>query len=505
MLAFTLEKLFREYGAGGKLTLDKYAAMGGVGGSKDRALVEALRAAGSDGFLANLRRLIVPFLATWNPVSGAASRLVGREADLLSGNRASLAPLADALVESRLLTRSRDSIEIAHEALLRRAPIAGWLDEQKEALKLRDDVLREAEDWKVAGKAIRDLLRRGERLQAALDLLDDPDFAIALRPAREYLAACRKLESSTKWRARRGQVVLMGLMASMIIGLLGWINQDFIKEQINWYWTMRPYMLANFRPFALSAQATRSLKPGDPFRECAKDCPEMIVIGIGAFEMGSPETEKGRESNEGPMRRVLLNHPFAVSTYDITFDEWDVCAATGGCAQVLDNGFGRGRKPAISMTWDEAKQYVSWLSLMTGQQYRLLSEAEYEYAARAHTTTPYSWGDDIGKSMANCNGCGSQWDNRETSPVGSFAPNGFGLYDMHGNVWKWLEDCYDDNLSSIPLDGSPRTLTDCNRHAQRGGAWYNQPVDLRSAYRTGNVAAFRDTGLGLRVARTLIP
>ena len=155
---------------------------------------------------------------------------------------------------------------------------------------------------------------------------------------------------------------------------------------------------------------------------------------------------------------MTIAKPFAVSKFEVTFDEWDTCARYGGCrTDVSDFGFGRGQRPVIKVTWDDAQQYVAWLSKMTGEPYRLLTEAEYEYATRAGTTTAYPWGDDIGTNKANCNGCGSQWDNKQTAPVGSFAPNGFGLFDMVGNVWEWVEDCYNDNYNGAPTDGSAWT------------------------------------------------
>ena len=161
-----------------------------------------------------LRRLIVPNLATWDPQAGAAKRLVAREADLLSGDRANLAPLVEQLVRARLLTRSRDTLEVAHEALLRRKPITDWLEEQKDALKLRDDLLREAMEWANDGKETNDLVRRGERLEAALVLRDDPDFATSLAPAFEYLAACRNQEASATRRTRRTQRAIYGLLSA---------------------------------------------------------------------------------------------------------------------------------------------------------------------------------------------------------------------------------------------------------------------------------------------------
>ena len=142
---------------------------------------------------------------------------------------------------------------------------------------------------------------------------------------------------------------------------------------------------------------------------------------------------------------------------------------------------------------------------MTGRPYRLLTEAEWEYAARAGSTTAYFWGDEIGKGNANCSGCGSQWDDRETSPVGSFKPNAFSLYDMAGNVWQWVEDCYHDNYNGAPTDGSAWTIGDCNRRVVRGGSWYYSPQNLRSALRSWLTTINRDGNVGFRLGRTLNP
>ncbi|MEQ1696698.1 MAG: toll/interleukin-1 receptor domain-containing protein [Hyphomicrobiaceae bacterium] len=199
LLAFTLERLFSEFAADGELTLARYNAMGRIGGSIDRTLAEAQHKVGASA--ETLRRLVVPGLATWDPDPNvnAAKRLVPKETDLTGGDRTNLAPLAHALVEARLLTRNLDTLEVAHEALLRRPPIDGWLEAQKDALKLRDDVLKEAEEWKRDDKSAKDLVRRGERLKMATDLAANDDFTNALSPAKQYLEACREVEG----RARR--------------------------------------------------------------------------------------------------------------------------------------------------------------------------------------------------------------------------------------------------------------------------------------------------------------
>jgi formylglycine-generating enzyme required for sulfatase activity len=170
---------------------------------------------------------------------------------------------------------------------------------------------------------------------------------------------------------------------------------------------------------------------------------------------------------------------------------------------VSDVGWGRGPRPAINVSWHDAQTYVKWLFRITGKQYRLLSGAEYEYAARAGTRTAYPWGDEIGKGEANCNGCGSKWDGKLTAPVGSFAANSFGLYDMVGNVWEWTDDCWNPSYQDAPADGSPWTSGDCSVRVIRGGSWINNPSNLRSAFRTGSSAGSLGNDRGFRVARTL--
>src|SRR5437763_869100 len=181
----------------------------------------------------------------------------------------------------------------------------------------------------------------------------------------------------------------------------------------------------------------------------------MVVVPSGEFIMGSPRDEPGHSVVEESQHKVVFNKPFAVSKFELTFEEWDACAAYGNCDPLVsDGGFGRGKQPVIRLTWDDARRYVAWLSRMTGKPYRLLSEAEWEYAARAGTPTAYSWGDEIGNSKASCNGCGSHWDGKGTAPVGSFAPNQFGLHDMHGNVFERVEDCVHNDYNRSPDSGA---------------------------------------------------
>ena len=256
----------------------------------------------------------------------------------------------------------------------------------------------------------------------------------------------------------------------------------------------------------MTPSAERALKPKDMFKECDQ-CPEMVVVPAGTFTMGSPASESGRDIDESPQHTVTIAKPFAVARFPLTFDEWDACVADGGCNNYKpgDQGWGRGRLPVINVSWDAATAYAAWLSHKTGNAYRLLTESEWEYAARAGSRTAYYWGAEIGKGNANCNGCGSEWDNVKTSPVGSFAANAFGLYDMAGNVWQWVDDCYHNNYDRAPNDGSAWKSGDCSRRVVRGGSWISYPQLLRSAGRFWNTYDNRGNLLGFRLARTLAP
>jgi formylglycine-generating enzyme required for sulfatase activity len=232
----------------------------------------------------------------------------------------------------------------------------------------------------------------------------------------------------------------------------------------------------------------------------------MIVIPAGKFIMGSPENESDREANEGPPHEVTVAKPFAVSKFEVTFEEWDACVAAAACPRVPDS-WGRGEMPVINVSWRDAKQYVGWLSQLTGKEYRLLTESEWEYAARAGANTRYSWGDDPGMGNANCDGCGSRWDLQQTAPVGSFKPNALGLYDMHGNVWEWVEDSWHENYEGAPTDGSAWLRGgDPSFRVVRGGSWRNESArSVRAAVRAQRHANVRFDTLGFRVARTIRP
>jgi len=246
----------------------------------------------------------------------------------------------------------------------------------------------------------------------------------------------------------------------------------------------------------------RTLPPGSVFRDCG-DCPEMVVIPSGEFFMGSPKDEPKRANDEGPVHRVKFADRFAAGRYEVTFAEWDACVAQGGCGGYRpgDEGWGRGRRPVINVSWDAAQTYVQWLSRKTGQRYRLLSEAEWEYAARAGTTTPFSTGDTITTDQANFDGNGV--DRGKTIEVGSFRPNRFGLYDMHGNVWEWVEDCGNSSYGGSLRNGRAWLSIDCPSRVLRGGSWLDDPNYVRLAVRYRYDVGNRNNYNGFRLARTV--
>ncbi len=249
---------------------------------------------------------------------------------------------------------------------------------------------------------------------------------------------------------------------------------------------------------AASAAAQGGTAIGSAFHDCA-DCPEMVVVGPGSFIMGQYGVRRS-----SPPHQVTIGRGFSIGRYDVTFDEYDACVADHGCqGPTRDYGWGRGRRPVVDISWDDAVVYAAWLSHRTGRRYRLPSEAEYEYAMRAGSTDAFWFGNDIGRNAANCNGCGSAWDNRMTAPVGSFAPNAFGIYDAVGNISRWVQDQWHANYDGAPTDGSVWANGDPLRRVIRGGSWFNGPDFLHSAYRNADTSRVRNGKIGFRIARDL--
>jgi formylglycine-generating enzyme required for sulfatase activity len=295
----------------------------------------------------------------------------------------------------------------------------------------------------------------------------------------------------------------------------------------------------------LSAGEECALKPKAVFRECAQ-CPEMVVVPAGSFTMGSPAGEEGRYGDEGPQHVVKIGRPFAVGQFHVTVDQFAAfvaetrydagskCLAWNGDQWVekqggswRNPGFAQnGSHPTVCVNWNDAKAYVDWLVRKTGKPYRLLTEAEWEYAARARTEPgayPRFWFGNEEKDLCRYGNGADQtaktvvpgakdWPAAPcsdgyayTSPARAFPANGFGLLDMFGNAWQWTEDCYHESYDGAPADGSAFTTGDCSRHILRGGSWYYVPRLLRAADRNGNTPVYRSSFYGFRLGRTLTP
>ncbi|MGH8737811.1 MAG: formylglycine-generating enzyme family protein [Burkholderiales bacterium] len=271
-----------------------------------------------------------------------------------------------------------------------------------------------------------------------------------------------------------------------------------------------------------------ALAPGTSFRDC-KGCPEMVVIPAGSFVMGSPASEAGHGGDEAPQHRVTFALPFAVAKYATTRGEFArFVAETGyrvapGClikrngAWVDDRragwrrpGFAQTeRDPVVCMSWNDGEAYADWLRRKTGHSYALLTEAQWEYAARAGSTTTYYWGAQASRTYANYGAercCAPEIKGKDrwlhTAPSGSFAPNAFGLYDMHGNAWQWMQDCWHRNYDGAPADGSAWLSGSCVDRVMRGGSWNCGPSTIRAAGREVHDLSGRYSVVGFRVART---
>ncbi|HMB72116.1 MAG TPA: formylglycine-generating enzyme family protein [Gammaproteobacteria bacterium] len=273
-----------------------------------------------------------------------------------------------------------------------------------------------------------------------------------------------------------------------------------------------------------------AVKPGQQFREC-RNCPEMIVLPSGSFVLGSPEDEPLRRDNE-PQKTITFTEPFAMSATPVTWNQWEACVRDNRCdgagveiaLTTLPDGepnpnyadWGRGNRPVVGVSWYDAQAFVGWLNAKTGldDAYRLPSEAEWEYGARAGTTSAFPWGPvldyDYGNFGTDEEGLGGKAQGRdvwvaETSPVASFPPNAFGIYDMHGNVFEWTEDCYEADRAHTPPDGSANKEGNCANRVFRSGTFLSNPYMQRSARRGAPYPAILRgrNYLGFRVVRTL--
>jgi formylglycine-generating enzyme required for sulfatase activity len=520
LLAFTLERLQSQFGAGGKLTLTDYRdKLGGLSGAIQSAVNAVMGAQPSKSDLALARRLFVPSLVQVD--QDGVKRRVARRQDLPADAQA----LADRFVAQRLLVTDAGAIEVTHEAILRQWPaLSGWIAEDEQSLLVLDGVRAAAQEWATRSAGVRRqrsdrwLSHSGQRLKEARSIAARVDFAQVLDAnEHDYITACEKHERRQSGRRRlTTTIAVVAALAVQDVGLI-YVGGD-VRAAVERWW--------NYGRYAHLSAELMAVSPGTQFRDCrgsSTDCPLMVVIPDGTFLMGDPPgvtfgAEMGRPSE---ITRLISIARFAVSQNEISFIDWQKCVAGGGCrgaAEPHDAGWGRGSRPVINVSWEDATDYTHWLSTMTGQEYRLLSEAEWEYAARAGATadakqTAFSWGDiepvcsPAAANGAVFGGC----PERMTFPVGSFRSNLFGLHDMHGNVWEWVQDCYapydpgqrDGGAVELEVASSDRAASSCDLRVSRGGAFYNDAVYLLASERRQLGPGHRHEGLGFRVARTL--
>ena len=510
LLAFATQRLWHQYATTNRLTKANYDAVGGLRGLIEDAAERALRGIEpsqdlplpSSALSARIDQLgastFVPPLAQLNE-QGATIRRVSN----WDGFSEEQQELLDRFDRWRLIVRKGaetggGTVEVAHETLFREwGRLRDWLEPERMRLESLRGLKATARTWERHDKIPTYLDHRDVRLKDALELTRNPNYASRIDLIDgSYLEACQLAQNAERRAKFRGRVALSILATGLIGSALAWWQQDYLSA--------RYHHFVNVAPFILSEDAEQKLKHSETFSECRRDdlCPEMVVIPPGNFLMGTDSEHAGGYSV--PQHEVSIQKSFAVSKYEITFDQWDTCVSQKGCDEISDDGIGRGNQPALNVTWHDARRYVDWLSKITGKEYRLLSEAEWEYAARAGTNSAYHWGEQIGTNNANCRGCGSKWDDKKTAPVGSFAPNKFGLHDMHGNVLEWCADkwhmTYFDKLT---FDGEAWVSGNSTLRVLRGGAWRNEPPLLNVVARVGYPTDVRSELVGLRVARSI--
>ena len=234
----------------------------------------------------------------------------------------------------------------------------------------------------------------------------------------------------------------------------------------------------------------------ESFKDCG-DCPEMVELPLGSYVMGSNSIDQ----SETPPHRVNVSRPIAIGKYEVTVSEWNACVVSGGCDYKPGSAATSSRAPMRNISWTDAQQYVDWLTKTSGKTYRLPSEAEWEYAARAGTTTEFWWGNKPGKGQANCKDCGGPWERKFPADVDAFPANPYGLYGISGGVWEWSSDCWFSSHAGAPSDTRSRKKQNCRTRVLRGGSWKNDASYARTASRLGYDTDVRYFVNGLRVAR----
>jgi len=487
------------------VTRAAYDAIGGVEGAlaqRAQAAFEELTKNGRDNQQIQLFRRLFTRLVTLGEGVEDTRRVVdckelGSDAWELAQK---LAGESNRLVLISNAARNRETAEVVHEALIKNWPtLIEWVENDRRFQSWLRQLRPRVDEWLHNPGDEGTLLRGGPLAGAEVwlgqrrDELNDDERAyigagVALRETSVRQAEKQKIANERLQRLFRRFIRLTAAASAVLLVLGGfhlWIKENNGAATWDMGWTAlctRTWLLFH--------------KPPEP---------EMVSISGGKFTMGAPAREGDKA--ERPQHKVRVSK-FEIGKYDVTFAEYDLFTAATMREKASDRGWGREKRPVINVSWTDATAYIEWLNEEAGKNYRLPSEAEWEYAARAGTTTSFWWGRDIGKggTQVHCDGCGSQWDGKETAPVGYFKSNPWGLYDTAGNVWEWTADCWHETYQKAPADGSVWTDAnggDCDSHVVRGGSWTGSPQDRRSAKRLSNGTSAAASDQGFRLARDL--
>jgi formylglycine-generating enzyme required for sulfatase activity len=471
LMAFALSEIYEAGRADTELTHAAYEGFGGVKGAISQRAESTFMTLDAEA-QATLEQVFRGLLEVEEADTHWVSvRRRSRLSDIAPTPAA--ARLVTAFTDARLLIQDREQdgapvVEVAHEALLRNWPrLVNWIDKTADDLRLLKHLEQATAEWAAHNQSGTFLWPRVRWRQAQA-------MRKRLKPTLGE-SEQKFLRCSWGRSALRSASLAAGLAAVTLVGAF--------------------FLWSN----------SRNLTPGEALDVLALELglhsvvePEMIEVSAGTFLMGAKEDEPNSQPNEKPQREVTMEL-FWIGKYEVTFDEYDLFANVTGRGRVGDQGWGRGKRPVINVSWEDAVAYAKWLSNETGRNYCLPTEAEWEYAARAETTTRYWWGDELGRNRANCTDCGSKWNGNQTAPVGSFEANPFGLHDTAGNVWEWTCSEYRD-----PYDGSERRCASGGggRRVLRGGSWVDFGRVLRSAYRHAfSDPDFRIGFFGFRLAR----
>lgn len=487
LLAFILEQLYLQYGSDGDLRLDEYHKLGGLRGAFEAAIAAAFQdptrfptiPANPEDRDRILRKAFIPLLVTIDQETENPKRRVAQ----WDGFPPQSYPLLERLIDARLLSRDKRgsaeqgveqvAVEISHEALTRHwEQLKSWIDADRKFLLWHQRLNGGRREWE-AHRRRAELLLRGQALREAEGWLT--------KRAEDFSRDERLFVTASLYRRKKIRMALttMAGFVLMVIGLIAWLWGYGLNQAV--------------------------LKVQSPFRNIHRE-PDMQVVAAGRFRQG--DTHDKGQNDEKPVHEVTLK-AFAIGKFEVTFDEYDRFALTTSRLLPNDQGWGRGERPVINVSWQDAKDYAAWLSDKTGKRYRLPTESEWEYAARSEGKDDL-WAGTSDVEQLKFYAVYTVYSQNRTAPVGhdqGRKPNALGLYDMSGNVLEWVEDCLHDTYETAPTEGAAWLEAghgDCQDRMNRGGAWgANRPETLRVSRRFSNVSGTRNDGLGFRLAQDL--